>query len=99
MSAILRLPKELTYEQRMEKVEAVISQLNLKKCADTIVGDTMIKGISGGERKRTAIAMVSNIKNLTEVKYFAGIDYKPECPFFRRAHKRKLNSFYLSLDA
>jgi ATP-binding cassette subfamily G (WHITE) protein 2 len=31
--------------------------LGLEKCADTLIGDDKIKGISGGERKRCAIAM------------------------------------------
>lgn len=31
-------------------------QLKLDKCMDTLVGNPMIKGISGGEKKRTSIA-------------------------------------------
>ncbi|KAI9502085.1 P-loop containing nucleoside triphosphate hydrolase protein, partial [Coemansia spiralis] len=34
-----------------------IAQFGLDKCKDTRVGDSSEKGISGGERKRTAIAM------------------------------------------
>lgn len=30
-------------------------QLKLDKCMDTLVGNPMIKGISGGEKKRTSI--------------------------------------------
>uniref|UniRef100_A0AAV2Z7R7 ABC transporter domain-containing protein n=1 Tax=Lagenidium giganteum TaxID=4803 RepID=A0AAV2Z7R7_9STRA len=32
--------------------EIVIEQLGLEKCQDTIVGNAMLRGISGGERKR-----------------------------------------------
>ena len=31
--------------------------LRLNKAADTIIGNSMNKGISGGERKRTALSM------------------------------------------
>ncbi|KAI8322916.1 hypothetical protein GQ54DRAFT_332885 [Martensiomyces pterosporus] len=34
-----------------------ISLFELDKCKDTIIGDSTDKGVSGGERKRTAIAM------------------------------------------
>ena len=57
MSALLRLPKTVSVEEKNERVEKVISILNLQKCADTIVGDEQTKGVSGGERKRTAMAM------------------------------------------
>ena len=32
-------------------------ELGLTKCADTLIGNVMIKGISGGERKRTSIGV------------------------------------------
>jgi ABC-type multidrug transport system ATPase subunit len=38
-----------------ERVENIISRLGLNQCADTLIGDYIIKGISGGERKRTSI--------------------------------------------
>lgn len=37
-------------------VDTVLRILGLSKCADTIVGNTYIRGISGGERKRVSIA-------------------------------------------
>ncbi|KAJ3094849.1 hypothetical protein HDU96_001449, partial [Phlyctochytrium bullatum] len=57
MSAQLRLPNTLTQAEKMARVDAVIAEMNLGKCADTPIGDEMIKGVSGGERKRCAIAM------------------------------------------
>ena len=40
------------------EVESVIEKLNLKKCADTVVGSPgLVRGISGGERKRTNVAL------------------------------------------
>ncbi len=38
-------------------MESLIKDLDLNKCADTIVGSILKKTISGGERKRTAIAV------------------------------------------
>jgi ATP-binding cassette subfamily G (WHITE) protein 1 len=57
MSAILRLPSELGAEAKEERVNQIISILRLTKAANTIIGSTTIKGISGGERKRTALSM------------------------------------------
>jgi ABC-type multidrug transport system ATPase subunit len=33
----------------------MINRLGLKSCADTFNGGKMVKGLSGGERKRTSI--------------------------------------------
>lgn len=38
-----------------ELVNTIIKNLRLKGCADTLIGGPMMKGISGGERKRTSI--------------------------------------------
>lgn len=56
--ALLRMDKQFTDEQRMERVEQVIQELGLSKCRNTFIGlpDKGIKGISGGERKRLAFA-------------------------------------------
>lgn len=35
----------------------MIKDLNLRACQNTLVGDNMLKGISGGEKKRTSIGM------------------------------------------
>ena len=52
------MDKHLTYDERMKRVEEVIHELGLTKCADTIIGDPerAIKGISGGEKKRLSFA-------------------------------------------
>lgn len=43
--------------QRTSRVEEVMALLQLTKCADTVVGDSFKKGISGGERKRLCVGV------------------------------------------
>lgn len=46
----------------MERVEEILQDLKLVKCQDTKIGGDLIKGVSGGERKRTSIGveLISN---------------------------------------
>ncbi len=53
-AAEMRLPKK-SDNQRKELVETLIENLGLTKSANTKVGSVLKKGLSGGERKRTAI--------------------------------------------
>ncbi len=50
-SARLRLPPTVSREDRKRMVDEAIEVLRLGKCADSIIGDEMIKGISGGEKR------------------------------------------------
>ena len=52
----LKLGSLISKEAQAERVEELIHQLKLEKAADTIVGDAKVRGISGGERRRLAIA-------------------------------------------
>lgn len=54
-SALLRLPKKLTREEKIEQAEMVIKELGLTRCRNNIVGGPLLRGISGGERKRVSI--------------------------------------------
>ncbi|XP_066549196.1 broad substrate specificity ATP-binding cassette transporter ABCG2 isoform X1 [Amia ocellicauda] len=56
-SAALRLPTSISFKDKEERVENVISELGLTKVADSRVGTELIRGVSGGERKRTNIGM------------------------------------------
>ncbi|XP_046345646.1 broad substrate specificity ATP-binding cassette transporter ABCG2-like isoform X1 [Haliotis rufescens] len=56
-SAALRLPSNTSQMERDSRVDAVIDELGLNQCADTRVGNEFIRGVSGGERKRTNIGM------------------------------------------
>ncbi|XP_073236643.1 protein white-like [Porites lutea] len=55
--ALLRMDKHTPKKKRMERVEEVMLELGLKKCADTVIGiPGRLRGISGGEKKRLAFA-------------------------------------------
>ncbi|KAK9674670.1 hypothetical protein K7432_017028, partial [Basidiobolus ranarum] len=56
MSIKLRSPMKSVSEQEA-KLQEIISLLQMEKAADTIIGTATTKGVSGGERKRAAIAM------------------------------------------
>lgn len=58
-SAMLRLPDELTNDVNSinNLVDTTLHDFNLMECADTIVGGEVVKGLSGGQKKRTSIAM------------------------------------------
>ncbi|GAV82979.1 ABC_tran domain-containing protein/ABC2_membrane domain-containing protein [Cephalotus follicularis] len=54
-SALLRLPNSLTNQEKIMHAEAVITQLGLTKCKNSIIGGPFLRGVSGGERKRVSI--------------------------------------------
>ncbi|NXX44150.1 ABCG2 protein, partial [Tricholaema leucomelas] len=56
-SAALRLPSSISVKEKEERVTQIISELGLNKVADAKVGTELIRGVSGGERKRTNIGM------------------------------------------
>lgn len=53
-AAALKL--SLPTEERNTRIMRLIRDLKLEKCVDVMIGGTEIKGISGGEKKRTSIA-------------------------------------------
>ncbi|XP_043530401.1 broad substrate specificity ATP-binding cassette transporter ABCG2 [Chiloscyllium plagiosum] len=56
-SAALRLPKNIRNKEKNNRIVQVIKELGLSKVADSKVGTPFIRGVSGGERKRTNIGM------------------------------------------
>ena len=55
--ALLRLPRAIPLSEKQAMVEKMLTSLGLQDCADTYIGDEMIRGISGGEKKRTSIGI------------------------------------------
>ncbi|CAN6220847.1 unnamed protein product [Urochloa humidicola] len=54
-AAFLRLPARMSKQQKRDRVDAIIAELNLERCRHTKIGGTFVRGVSGGERKRTSI--------------------------------------------
>lgn len=56
-SARLRLPDKMAMEEKRALVEGTIMEMGLQDCADTVVGNWHLRGISGGEKRRVSIAL------------------------------------------
>jgi ATP-binding cassette, subfamily G (WHITE), member 2 len=56
-SANVRLPDAISDEERKARVMETIRDLGLESCADTKIGTEFLRGVSGGERKRTCVGM------------------------------------------
>ncbi|KAG2431027.1 hypothetical protein HYH02_013459 [Chlamydomonas schloesseri] len=54
-AALLRLPRSWSRADKLSRVEMVVEGLGLDRCRDTIIGSHMMRGVSGGERKRVSI--------------------------------------------
>ncbi|XP_030522402.2 ABC transporter G family member 15-like isoform X1 [Rhodamnia argentea] len=56
-SADLRLPSTMTKDEISGIIESTIEEMGLQDCADRLIGNWHLRGISGGERKRLSIAL------------------------------------------
>ena len=67
-------PADQTLHAR--KLEAVTNLLALEGCVDTIVGNDLVRGVSGGEKKRVTIseALVTNARVLCMDEISTGLD-------------------------
>lgn len=54
-AALLRLPPNMPREKKRLRVEKVMQELGLTTVKDTMIGNQIVRGISGGERKRVNI--------------------------------------------
>ncbi|KAD0020788.1 hypothetical protein E3N88_44914 [Mikania micrantha] len=54
-AALLKLPKTLTKQAKQKQAQDVIRELGLERCQDTMIGNSFVRGVSGGERKRVSI--------------------------------------------
>ncbi|KAH9608790.1 hypothetical protein KSS87_019683 [Heliosperma pusillum] len=56
-SAYLRLPTNLSKDEIVGIVEGTIMEMGLQECADRVIGNWHLRGISGGEAKRLSIGL------------------------------------------
>ncbi|KAF8985629.1 hypothetical protein BGZ46_003029 [Entomortierella lignicola] len=56
-TAELKLDSSISKEDKFNKVEEIIDLLGLRECADVIVGNSAVKGCSGGQRRRVSIGI------------------------------------------
>lgn len=56
-AAGLRLPIYLSKEEKIQRAEAVLLKMGLRDCADNLIGNALVKGISGGEKRRVTISI------------------------------------------
>lgn len=56
-SARLRLPDRMSRSEKRTLVESTIIEMGLQDCADTVIGNWHLRGISGGEKRRVSIAV------------------------------------------
>ncbi|CAN6588994.1 unnamed protein product [Malus baccata var. baccata] len=53
-SARLRLPDKMAWSEKRALVESTIIEMGLQDCADTVIGNWHLRGISGGEKRRSS---------------------------------------------
>lgn len=56
-AARLALPGSVSETQKVARVDKIIQELGLTKAKDTYVGSELVRGVSGGERRRAAIGV------------------------------------------
>ncbi|KAF9013043.1 ATP-binding cassette sub- G member 2, partial [Haplosporangium bisporale] len=56
-AAKMRLPRSMSNQEKADRVRIVMQELNLTHIKDTKIGGAVIRGISGGERRRVTIGI------------------------------------------
>ncbi|XP_076471095.1 uncharacterized protein LOC143301001 isoform X2 [Babylonia areolata] len=83
--AMLRLPDTLSRKEKMDKMNKVIDELDIRKCLDTIMGDAWERGLSGGEKKRASIAceLITDPAIVFMDEPTSGLDYSTAASLIR----------------
>ena len=56
-AAGLRLPAWMSRADKTRRADSVLLKMGLRDCADNLIGSDLVKGISGGEKRRVTIAI------------------------------------------
>ncbi|PGH21586.1 hypothetical protein AJ80_03146 [Polytolypa hystricis UAMH7299] len=56
-AAGLRLPSWMSKAEKNQRAEEILLKMGLKDCANNLIGSDLVKGISGGEKRRVTIAI------------------------------------------
>lgn len=56
-AAVLRLPAWMSKAEKTRRADSVLLKMGLRDCADNLIGSELVKGISGGEKRRVTIAI------------------------------------------
>lgn len=100
-AADLRLPATTTQTERFALVEEIILELGLKECADTFVGDTAHRGLSGGEKRRLSmgIQLLANPSVIFLDEPTTGLDASSAYQLVKTCHRlaQRGRTFILSI--
>ncbi|RXI01794.1 hypothetical protein DVH24_015143 [Malus domestica] len=75
-SARLRLPDKMAWSEKRALVESTIIEMGLQDCADTVIGNWHLRGISGGEKRRSSYELIGRF-----FQFFAQAGFP--CPALR----------------
>ena len=53
---MIKLPSNISRKTKIARAEEVLNMLGLRECANVLVGGELLKGISGGEKRRLSLA-------------------------------------------
>ena len=70
-AAWTRIPDSMSPEDREKRVQFLLEMLGIQHVKKSVVGNAMLKGISGGQKKRLSVAV--EIVNLPNYLFLDGI--------------------------